>query len=120
MQEIVEKSELSPEEERRLEREFSREYHLITRDDRLNRIAEDIVEHFTGRGYQGKGMVICIDKQTAVKMYDKVKALWKLKINELESLIEHARDDKEKEEDADKLKYFKRNRYGCNCKLGTK
>ena len=30
----------------KLEREFAREYHLITRDDRLEKIAEDIVQHF--------------------------------------------------------------------------
>ena len=29
--------------------------------------------HFMGREQGGKGMVICIDKLTAVKMYDKVK-----------------------------------------------
>ena len=27
-----------------------REYHLITREDRLDRIGEDIVAHFMGRG----------------------------------------------------------------------
>ncbi|MEO8398555.1 MAG: type I restriction endonuclease subunit R [Ignavibacteriaceae bacterium] len=107
IQEIIEQAELSIEEEKRLEREFSREYHLITRDDRLNRIAEDIVEHFINRGYQGKGMVVCIDKPTAVKMYDKVNALWEIKINELESSLEFARDDKEKEDDIGKLGFLK-------------
>ena len=59
----------------RLEREFCREYHLITRDDRLEKIAEDIVLHFMGRGFQGKAMVVSIDKATAVRMYDKVQKL---------------------------------------------
>lgn len=107
IQDIVDQSELTAEEESRLEREFSREYHLITRDDRLNRIAEDIVDHFINRGYKGKGMVVSIDKPTAVKMYDKVKALWKIKLNELESSMEFARDDIEKEEDIEKLKYLR-------------
>ena len=40
---------------RKLEREFAREYHLITRDDRLETIAEDIVAHFMGRGYARQG-----------------------------------------------------------------
>ncbi|MCE2414602.1 hypothetical protein J4G07_11395 [Candidatus Poribacteria bacterium] len=61
-----------------LEYEFAREYHLITREDRLETIAKDIVAHFMGRGYQGKGMVISIDKATAVKMFDKVQNHWKL------------------------------------------
>ena len=29
--------------------------------------------HFMGRGQSGKAMVICIDKATAVRMYDKVQ-----------------------------------------------
>jgi type I restriction enzyme R subunit len=107
MQEIIDRVELSPEQEEKLEREFSREYHLITRDDRLNKIAEDIVEHFINRGYKGKGMVVCVDKPTAVKMYDKVKALWQVKINELDSKLQFARDDKEKEDDIEKLDYLR-------------
>jgi len=47
--------------EKKLEKEFAREYHLITRDDRLESIAKDLVEHFLGRGFQGKAMVVCID-----------------------------------------------------------
>ncbi|MCJ7553867.1 MAG: type I restriction endonuclease subunit R [Ignavibacteriaceae bacterium] len=107
IQDIVEKAELTPEEENRLEREFAREYHLITRDDRLNRVAEDIVEHFISRGFRGKGMVVCIDKPTAVKMYQKVKALWDLEIKELESVMQLARDEKEKELDQVQLNYLK-------------
>ena len=107
IQDIIDQAELTPEEESKLEREFAREYHLITRDDRLNRVAEDIVEHFISRGYKGKGMVVCIDKPTAVKMYQKVKTLWDLEIKELESLMEVARDEKEKELDQEKLDYLK-------------
>jgi type I restriction enzyme R subunit len=69
---IVEESMLDEAQENKLEQEFARQYHLITRDDRLAKIAEDIVTHFTSRGYQGKAMVVAIDKPTAVKMYDKV------------------------------------------------
>ena len=72
---------------RRLEHEFAREYHLITREERLETIAEDIVEHFMGRGYQGKAMVISIDKATAVKMFDKVQKYWKRYIERLKSEI---------------------------------
>ena len=73
---VLEEAELDEDQEKKLEREFAREYHLITRDDRLEKIAEDIVNHFIGRGHQGKAMVICIDKATAVRMYDKVRAHW--------------------------------------------
>jgi type I restriction enzyme, R subunit len=76
MEALLDAAELDEAQEKELEREFSREYHLITRDDRLEAVARDIVSHFTGRGFQGKGMVICIDKVTAVRMYDKVKKHW--------------------------------------------
>jgi type I site-specific restriction-modification system R (restriction) subunit len=49
MDRLLEEAELDEAQEKKLEREFSREYHLITRDDRLEKIAEDIVEHFTER-----------------------------------------------------------------------
>ncbi|HEY3345870.1 MAG TPA: HsdR family type I site-specific deoxyribonuclease, partial [Anaerolineaceae bacterium] len=56
MAELIEEAWLDEDQEQRLEREFSREYHLITRNERLDKVAEDIVLHFLGRGYQGKAM----------------------------------------------------------------
>jgi hypothetical protein len=56
---------------------------VIKRDDRLETIARDIVYHFPRRGYLGKGMVIAVDKFTAVKMFDKVQAQWKAEIKDL-------------------------------------
>ncbi len=87
MDRLLEEAELDEAQEKKLEREFSREYHLITREDRLEKIAEDIVEHFTERGQLGKGMVVSIDKATAVKMYDKVQKYWKQKIQRLTKQI---------------------------------
>ena len=74
---LIEEAELNEGQQKRLEREFAREYHLITRDDRLEKIAEDIVKHFMGRGQMGKAMVLSIDKATAVRMYDKVQKYWR-------------------------------------------
>jgi type I restriction enzyme R subunit len=73
---LIEDAELNPEQEERLERELSRQYHLITRDDRLETVAKDIVRHFLGRGFAGKAMVVSIDKATALKMHDKVRKYW--------------------------------------------
>ena len=84
-EQILEEAELNEAQETKLEREFGREYHLITRDDRLESIAENIVSHFMGRGYQGKAMVISVDKATAVRMYDKVQKHWKNYIDRLKS-----------------------------------
>jgi type I restriction enzyme R subunit len=73
---LIEKAELDPEQEARLDKELSRQYHLITRDDRLDTVAKDIGRHFAGRGFQGKAMVVSIDKATALRMYDKVRKHW--------------------------------------------
>jgi type I restriction enzyme R subunit len=84
---LIEKAELDDDQEKKLEREFAREYHLITRDDRLEKVAEDLVAHFVGRAQGGKGMVICIDKPTAVKMYDKVQKHWKNYLADLKTKL---------------------------------
>lgn len=93
MEQLLEDAELSEEQERKLEREFGRQYHLITRDDRLDAIADDVVEHFTGRGYKGKAMMICIDKATAVKMYDRVQVRWTAKLGELRDRLATVNDE---------------------------
>ncbi len=92
MERLLEAAELDEAQEKKLEREFAREYHLITRDDRLERVAKDLVEQFTGRGFQGKGMMICIDKATAIKMYDKVKKHWAAKIASLQAELMRGTD----------------------------
>ena len=106
MQEIIEQADLNSEEEKKLEREFSREYELITRDDRLDKVAADLVDHFLNRGFLGKAMVVSIDKATAVKMYDKVSAIWVKKIYELELSANNSKG-KEKDEYQNSLKYMK-------------
>jgi type I site-specific restriction-modification system R (restriction) subunit len=72
----IEAADLNPDQEAKLEKELNRQYHLITRDERLEVIAQDIVSHFLGRGFQGKAMVVSIDKATALKMHDKVRNYW--------------------------------------------
>lgn len=85
MERLLEEAELDEEQERKLEREFAHQYQIITRDDRLETVAEDIVEHFLGRGFRGKAMVVCIDKATAVRMYHKVMKYWQRDLEALQS-----------------------------------
>ena len=73
---VVEGAQLDEAQEQRLEQVLGQQYHLITRDDRLETIAGDIVQHFLGRGFQGKALVISIDKATALRMHDKVRKYW--------------------------------------------
>jgi type I restriction enzyme R subunit len=82
---LIENAELDPEQEAKLERELGRQYHLITRDDRLETVAQDIVRHFLGRGFVGKAMVVSIDKATALRMYDKVQAHWAVETARVQS-----------------------------------
>jgi type I restriction enzyme R subunit len=89
---LIDAADLDADQQKKLEREFAREYHLITRDDRMEKVAEDIVAHFMGRkqsdsGSGGKGMVICIDKMTTVRMYDKVQKYWKAYLGGLKAQL---------------------------------
>ena len=78
--ELIESAELDAAQEEKLEQVLGRQYHLITRDDRLETVAQDIVQHFLGRAalgsVVGKAMVVSIDKATALKMHDKVQKHW--------------------------------------------
>ena len=85
--EILEAENLDDGQQAKLEKRFAREMELIVRDDRLERIAQDIVAHFPRRGYLGKGLVIAVDKFTAVKMYNKVHYHWKEGIKRLRKQI---------------------------------
>ena len=73
---IIEDENLNEDETRLLENSSSRILEVIKRDDRLDKIAQDIAHHFPRRGFLGKGMVVSVDKYTAVKMYDKVQHYW--------------------------------------------
>lgn len=93
LNELMNYYDLNDEEEEKVEQEFSTFYQLITREDRLNAIARDIVQHFIGRGYDGKAMVVSIDKKTAVRMYIKVKTEWDRHLDKLR--LDLSREDDE-------------------------
>ncbi len=91
--EIVEEADLDEAQERELERRLGRQYHLLTRDDRLDRVADDMVRHFVARGYRGKAMFVAIDKATALRMHDKVRSAWNAEITRLEQEMSKAPAD---------------------------
>lgn len=74
LDELLDEVELSEEQEKKLQREFGRQYTLITNPDRLDKVADDVASHFAMRGYRGKAMFVAIDKATAVTMHDRVNA----------------------------------------------
>ena len=97
---IIEDENLNEDETRLLENSSSRILEVIKRDDRLDKIAQDIAHHFPRRGFLGKGMVVSVDKYTAVKMYDKVQHYWKI---ERQKIVQERNAAKTKEEQ-DRLK----------------
>ncbi len=105
LQRLIDEAELDPDQENKLEREFAREYHLITRDDRLEKIARDIVAHFMGRGQFGKAMVVSIDKAAAVRMYDKVRKYWETHLKDLQAELVKC-GESEKKELEEKIKFM--------------
>jgi type I restriction enzyme R subunit len=106
MWQIIDEAELNEQEERKLAREFKRQYNIITDDDRLDKIADDIVTHFLGRGYRGKAMVLSIDKVTAVRMHAKVQKRWKRHLDELrqEFNLINPKNELERDELAEKIR----------------
>ena len=92
---IIEDEDLNEDETRLLENSASRILEVIKRDDRLDKIAQDIAYHFPRRGFLGKAMVVSVDKFTAVKMYDKVQHYWAI---EKQNVIKERNSAKTKEE----------------------
>jgi type I restriction enzyme R subunit len=100
---LIEAAGLDDDQEKRLERELGRQYQLLTRDDRLETISKDIVQHFLGRGFQGKAMVISIDKATALRMHNKVRAHWKTEEQRVEEELATLRTYGTKATDPDRI-----------------
>ena len=106
--EVLEEENLTDAEQRRLENHYAKELEVIKRDDRLDAIAQHIVYHFPRRGFRGKGMVISVDKFTAVKMYDKVSYYWKEEIKKLNAQITKTKDAAEKLRLKDLVDYMRK------------
>ena len=96
---IIEDEDLNEDETRLLENASSRILEVIKREDRLDKIARDIAHHFPRRGFLGKGLVVSVDKFTAVKMYDLVQHYWVEEKKE----ISKERNQAQTKEDRDKL-----------------
>jgi len=96
--EIIEDENLNDDEVRLLENSSSKILEVIKRDDRLDKIARDIAHHFPRRGFLGKGMVVSVDKFTAVKMYEKVQYYLNEEKKKLINQRNLAKDEKERNE----------------------
>ncbi|WP_338822935.1 type I restriction endonuclease subunit R [Mycoplasmopsis felifaucium] len=110
---IIENNDLNEKEATLVEDSHSTILEVIKREDRLKKIAKDIAHHFPRRGYLGKGLVVCVDRYTAVKMYDFVKYYWE---EEKLSLITERNRAKSPEEKASLNKAFE---YMNNIKMAV-
>lgn len=103
---IIEHENLNEDEIRLLENSASRILEVIKREDRLDKIAQDIAHHFPRRGFFGKGMVISVDKYTAVKMYDKVWHYWGIEKQKITQERNQAQTKAERDELTKILNYM--------------
>ena len=87
---LLDEAALDEAQEAKLKKQFGRQYHLITRNDRLEKVADDVARHFSARGYRGKAMFVALDKATAVRMHDKVRATFQRLIVEDEHRLARA------------------------------
>src|SRR3569832_831375 len=71
--EAIEKAELDPDQMVLLEKLLGKDYEVITADDRLDKLADDFVEHVSTRWESGKSMLVCIDKITCARMFQRIE-----------------------------------------------
>ena len=86
----VEKADLDPDQQALLEKLLGKDYEVITADDRLDKLAEDFIEHYSTRWQTGKSMLICIDKITCARMFQRIELRWRAKLARLQDQIPEA------------------------------
>jgi len=99
--EKIEEAELDPDETALLDKLLGKDYEVITADERLNKIAADFVEHCATRWQSGKAMLVCIDKITCARMYQRIIPLWEMKVAAVRGAAEAKRTEAAKTADAD-------------------
>jgi type I restriction enzyme, R subunit len=83
----IAQADLDPDKEALLEKLLGQDYEVITADDRLDKIAADFVEHCATRWEAGKAMLVCIDKITCGRMWQRIVPLWQAKLKAVRALI---------------------------------
>jgi type I restriction enzyme R subunit len=83
----IAKADLDPDKEALLEKLLGQDYEVITADERLDKIATDFVEHCATRWESGKSMLVCIDKVTCGRMWQRIIPRWQTKLAAVKALI---------------------------------
>jgi type I restriction enzyme R subunit len=77
--EKVEQADLDPDQSALLQRLLGKDYEVITADARLDKIAADFVAHCATRWESGKALMVCIDKTTCARIYQRIGPHWQAK-----------------------------------------
>jgi type I restriction enzyme R subunit len=85
--EKIDQAGLDADQEALLEKLLGQDYEVITADDRLDKLAADFVDHCSARWECGKSMLVCIDKITCARMFQRIRPRWDAKLAELQAVI---------------------------------
>ena len=92
---IIGQEDLDEDQRLKVERALKTNYPVMTSEKRLRAVAKDLVWHFNERGYQGKAMLVTLDKPTAVRMFDYISEYWNDYLAELKTTIGTLTDEQE-------------------------
>ena len=109
--EELSKYDLNEEDETAILRRLGKDYVILTAQDRLDRIAEDVVAHYTKRWQTGKAMLVCLDKITAVRMHGLIDKYWQQAINKQQQRVKQATDDQDAIEQQKYLHWLQNTEY---------
>jgi type I restriction enzyme R subunit len=88
--EKIDEANLDQDQEALLEKLMGQDYEVVTAGDRLEKIADDFVEHASARWLSGKAMMVCIDKVTCGRMLELIRPRWARQIAKLEAQVPEA------------------------------
>jgi type I restriction enzyme R subunit len=97
----IAQADLDPDKEALLEKLLGKDYEVITAGDRLDKIAGDFVEHCATRWESGKCMLVCIDKITCGRMWQRIAPRWQAKLTAVKAAIAALETDRVILTDAD-------------------
>jgi type I restriction enzyme R subunit len=104
----VEEAGLDDDQSALLEKLLGKDYEVITADDRLDKLADDFVEHCSTRWETGKSMLVCIDKITCARMLQRIESRWEARRLQTEAAAVAAEADLAVTVDADQREQLER------------
>ena len=105
--EAIEAADLDINQKAKVELELRKDIHILTSNDRLDTIAQDFVNHYSDLWTTGKAMFVCVNKTTAVRMYELAMKYWAAKTAELEKSLNTTASQQEYQELERKLAWMK-------------